>query len=127
RLREAAALATPDSFFRYDPEAHWLSRPVPPLEWKPVRFLLGRLFLGSTNMIRWSERLRPIFRLKRRPDVVCDYFIPAGRVPEFYEWYLHELRYFPLLVVPYRVPKPYPWLSARHRAPAGDLFDAPPV
>ncbi|HSV08301.1 MAG TPA: FAD-binding oxidoreductase [Candidatus Binatus sp.] len=122
RVLDEDVLTTPDYFFRYDTEAHWLSRTVPPLEWKPVRFLLGRLFLGSTNMIRWSGRLRPIFRLKRRPDVVCDYFIPAGRVPEFYDWYLRELRYFPLWVVPYRVPKPYPWLSAGHRARAGDLY-----
>ncbi len=73
-------------------------------------------------MIRWSGRLAPVFRLKRRPDVVCDYFIPAGRVPEFYSWYLRELGYFPLWVVPYRVPKPYPWLTEAHRARAGDLY-----
>ncbi len=116
-------LTTPDYFFRYDTEAHWLSRTVPALEWKPVRFLLGPVFLGSTNMIRWSERLAPLFRLKRRPDVVCDYFIPAARVPEFYAWYLRELGYFPLWVVPYRVPKPYPWIAAEHRARvAGDLY-----
>src|SRR5438093_31024 len=120
-LREDV-LTTPDYFFRYDTEAHWLSRTVPPLEWKPIRFLLGGLFLGSTNMIRWSGRLAPVFRLKRRPDVVCDYFIPAGRVPEFYSWYLRELGYFPLWVVPYRVPKPYPWLTEAHRARAGDLY-----
>jgi len=43
-------------------------------------------------------------------------------VPEFYDWYLRELRYFPLWVVPYRVPKPYPWLSPAHRARSGDLY-----
>ena len=116
-------LTTRDYFFRYDTEAHWLSRTVPVLEWKPVRFLVGKVFLGSTNMIRWSARLAPIFRWKRRPDVVCDYFIPAARVPEFYDWYLRELRYFPLWVVPYRVPKPYPWVSDRQQARfGGDLF-----
>ena len=116
-------LTARDYFFRYDTEAHWLSRTVPALEWKPVRFLVGNVFLGSTNMIRWSGRLAPIFRWKRRPDVVCDYFIPAARVPEFYDWYLRELGYFPLWVVPYRVPKPYPWVSDEHHARlAGDLF-----
>src|SRR5438094_722839 len=69
-----------------------------------------------------AGRAAPVFRLKRRPDVVCDYFIPAGRVPEFYSWYLRELGYFPLWVVPYRVPKPYPWLTEAHRARAGDLY-----
>jgi FAD/FMN-containing dehydrogenase len=123
RERTDDVLTTPDYFFRYDTEAHWLSRTVPPLEWKPVRFLLGHLFLGSTNMIRWSGRLAPLFRLKRRPDVVCDYFIPAGRAPEFYDWYLRELRYFPLWVVPYRVAKPYPWIAEAHqRQRAGDLY-----
>ena len=114
-------LTTPDYFFRYDTEAHWLSRTVPPLEWKPVRFVLGGLFLGSTNMIRWSARLAPLFQLKRRPDVVCDYFVPTDRVPEFYDWYVRELAYFPLWVVPYRVPRPYPWLAPGHRM-AGDLY-----
>jgi FAD/FMN-containing dehydrogenase len=123
RTRRDDVLTTPDYFFRYDTEAHWLSRTVPPLEWKPVRFLLGRVFLGSTNMIRWSRRLAPLFGLKRRPDVVCDYFIPAGRVPEFYDWYLRELAYFPLWVVPYRMPRPYPWIADAHVARLeGDLF-----
>jgi FAD/FMN-containing dehydrogenase len=120
-LREDA-LTTTDYFFRYDTEAHWLSRTVAPLEWKPVRFLLGGL-LGSTNMIRWSARLAPLFRMKRRPDVVCDYFIPAPRVPEFYDWYLRRHRYFPLWVVPYRVPTPYPWVADEHRRRfPGDLY-----
>jgi FAD/FMN-containing dehydrogenase len=123
RTRAADVLTTPDYFFRYDTEAHWLSRTVPPLEWKPVRLLLGKLFLGSTNMIRWSSRLAPVLRLKRRPDVVCDYLIPAPRAPEFYAWYLRELRYFPLWVVPYRVPQPYAWIADSHRARfAGGMY-----
>ncbi|MGZ6143068.1 MAG: FAD-binding oxidoreductase, partial [Myxococcales bacterium] len=70
-------LTTADYCFRYDTEAHWLSRTVPPLQWKPVRFLLGKMFLGSTNLIRWSERLEPVLGLKKRPDVVVDVFIPS--------------------------------------------------
>jgi FAD/FMN-containing dehydrogenase len=117
-------LTTPDYFFRYDTEAHWLSRTVPPLEWKPVRFLLGKAFLGSTNMIRWADRLAPVFRrIRERPDVVCDYFIPAERCAEFYDWYLREMDYFPLWVVPYRFPEIYPWISDEHRHRfGGDLF-----
>jgi FAD/FMN-containing dehydrogenase len=123
RTRRDDVLTTPDYFFRYDTEAHWLSRTVPPLEWKPVRLLLGRVFLGSSNMIRWSGVLAPLLRLRRRPDVVCDYFIPAARVPEFYEWYLRELRYFPLWVVPYRMAEAYPWIADEHRRRlAGDLY-----
>ncbi|MGH2684727.1 MAG: FAD-binding oxidoreductase [Actinomycetota bacterium] len=123
RLRHDV-LTTPDYFFRYDTEAHWLSRTVPPLEWLPVRFLLGKAFLGSTNMIRWADRLAPVFRrIRRRPDVVCDYFIPSARCPEFYDWYLREMPYFPLWVVPYRFPEVYPWISEEHRQRFdGDLF-----
>jgi FAD/FMN-containing dehydrogenase len=117
-------LTTPDYFFRYDTEAHWLSRTVPALEWKSVRLLFGKAFLGSTNMIKWSKRLAPLFRrIRSRPDVVCDYFIPAARVPEFYEWYLREMPYFPLWAVPYRIPQPYPWLSDELAGKLeGDLF-----
>jgi FAD/FMN-containing dehydrogenase len=116
-------LRTADYFFRYDTEAHWLTRTVPPLQWKPVRFLVGKSFLGSTNLIRWSKRLAPVFRLQRRPDVVCDYFIPAARCPEFYEWYMRAVRYYPLWVVPYRFPEVYPWVAEEHAAGfQGDLF-----
>ena len=116
-------LNTPGYLFRYDTEAHWLTRTVPPLEWKPVRFLVGKPFLGSTNLIRWSKRLAPLFRLRRRPDVVCDYFIPSQRCPEFYDWYLRDMPYFPLWVVPYRVPEPYPWLAEDRAATLDtDLF-----
>ncbi len=117
-------LTTPDYFFRYDTEAHWLSRTVPVLESKPVRFLAGKAFLGSTKMIRWSKRLAPVFkRIRKRPDVVCDYFIPAQRVPEFHDWYLREVAYFPLWVVPYRVPRVYPWLGEEITGRLeGDLF-----
>src|SRR2546428_12254755 len=104
------------SFSASDTRPPGPSRTFPPLEWKPVRSLVGNVFLGSTNMIRWAGRLAPIFRWKRRPDVVCDYFIPAARAREFYDWYLRELGYFPLWVVPYRVAKPYPWVSDEQQA-----------
>jgi FAD/FMN-containing dehydrogenase len=104
-------LTTPDYFFRYDTEAHWVSRTVPPLEWKPVRFLVGKLFLGSTNLIKWSKRLEALFRLRQRPDILVDLFIPSGRAPDFYEWYLREVRHFPLWVVPYLIERPYAWID----------------
>lgn len=116
-------LTTSEYLFRYDTEAHWVSRTVPVLEWKPARFLMGKVFLGSTNLIRWSKRLEMLFRMKRRPDILVDLFIPSGRSPEFYDWYLREVRYFPLWVVPYRIERPYPWVDRDYaRGFADELF-----
>ncbi|MFN7954813.1 MAG: FAD-binding oxidoreductase [bacterium] len=109
-------LATLDYCFRYDTECHWLTATFPPLEWKPVRFLLGKWLLGSTNLIRASGTLAPLLALKRRPDVVCDVFIPARRFGEFWEWYARDFDFFPLWIVPYRVPAMYPWISPAHAA-----------
>jgi FAD/FMN-containing dehydrogenase len=109
-------LTTFDYCFRYDTECHWLTRTVPPLEWKPVRFLVGKIFLGSTNLIKWSNRLAPVLkRAKKRPDVVVDVFIPGKRFADFFEWYAREFDYWPLWIVPYRVPTPYPWISPAHQ------------
>lgn len=113
-------LTTEDYCFRYDTEAHWLSRTLPPLEWKPVRLLLGKLVLGSTNLIRWTKRLEPLFGLKKRPDVVVDVFIPSRRFGEFCAWYEKEYSYYPLWLVPYRIPRPYPWIDDAHAARFGD-------
>ena len=87
--RQEDYLRLPDYFFRYDTECHWLSRSVPVLhlEHKAVRFLLGKLLLGSTNLIRWHDRLRRLMRLKRRPEVIVDVFIPVPRFPAFWQWY----------------------------------------
>jgi FAD/FMN-containing dehydrogenase len=116
-------LATPDYCFRYDAECHWLSRTVPPLEWKPVRRLLGRWFLGSTNLIRWSKLLEPALAWKKRPDVVCDYFVPSRAWSAFFAWYAQRIDYFPLWLVPYRIAEPYPWLDpAWTRETDDDLF-----
>ncbi len=109
-------LSTQDYAFRYDTECHWLSRTVPPLEWKPVRRLIGRQFLGSNNLIRWTKRLEPFLGMKKRPDVVCDVFIPSARLVEFLDWYRTEFRFFPLWVVPYLMPQMYPWVSEAHAA-----------
>jgi FAD/FMN-containing dehydrogenase len=121
RRLERDHLATYDYCFRYDTECHWLSRTVPPLEWKPVRRAVGRWFLGSTNLIRWSNRLgRPLSLLTRRPDVIVDVFIPARRFAEFWRWYERELDYWPLWIVPYRLAEPYPWIAPGHAARLDD-------
>ncbi len=100
-----------DYYFRYDTECHWLTRTVPPLENKLVRRLVGRWFLGSTNLIRWSSRLRHLLRLKGRPDVVIDVFIPARNFTRFMDWYRDVFDFWPLWIVPYRIATPYPWLD----------------
>lgn len=119
-------MTTWDYCFRYDREAHWMTATVPPLQWKAVRATIGRPFLGSTNLLRWSERLAPILRLKRRPDVVVDVFLPARRFEEFFRWYVADFDFWPLWIVPYRVKSIYPWISDEHGARMADtlLIDA---
>lgn len=107
-------LTTFDYFFRYDTEAHWLTATIPPLQWKPVRFAVGKTVLGSTNLIKWSRRLGPVLGMKRRPEVVVDVFIPAQRMTEFNEWYERSYAFYPLWLVPYRVVEPYPWIDDAH-------------
>lgn len=104
-------LTTADYCFRYDTECHWLTRTVPPLEWKPVRWLLGRWFLGSTNVIAAYKRMEPVFARKLRPDVVCDIFVPQPRFLEFFDWYEKSFKFWPLWIVPYRIPTMYPWVN----------------
>ena len=113
-------LSTFDYFFRYDTDAHWLTRTAPPLQWKWFRFLFGRYMLGSTNLIEWSGRLNPVMKLKKRPEVVADVFIPARRFLDFCKRYEEEMNFYPLWVVPYRMPRPYPWLGRDHLARMDD-------
>ncbi len=104
-------MALEEYFFRYDRDCHWLTKTFWPLTLGPVRRSLGRFFLGSTNLIKWSKRVRHLLMLKRRPEVVVDVFIPAGRAVEFYEWYAKTFDFYPLWVVPYRYPSPYPFIA----------------
>lgn len=104
-------LTTYDYFFRYDTECHWLTRTAPLLETWPARLLLGKMLLGSTNLIKWSNRLKPVMRLKKRPDVVVDVFIPSNRFGDFYSWYERDFDFYPLWIVPYRAPHLYPWIN----------------
>jgi FAD/FMN-containing dehydrogenase len=113
-------MTTRDYFFRYDTEAHWLTATIPPLQWKPVRFAVGKAFLGSTNLIKWSRRLAPVMKLKRRPEVVVDIFIPSRRMLDFNRWYEADYAFYPLWLVPYRVPEPYPWIAPDHWARMDD-------
>jgi hypothetical protein len=118
--RDSDVMTTPDYFFRYDTEAHWLTATVPPLQWKPVRWAVGKAFLGSTNLIKWSRRLAPVMKMKRRPEVVVDVFIPARKLPDFNRWYEASYTFYPLWLVPYRITEPYPWIDPAHWARMDD-------
>ncbi|HKY17267.1 MAG TPA: hypothetical protein VJM33_20230 [Microthrixaceae bacterium] len=54
-------------------------------------------------------------KMKRRPDVVCDVFIPASRFARFWDWYREVFDFWPLWVVPYRPAEVYPWIGAEVR------------
>lgn len=118
-------MSTEEYFFRYDRECHWLTATVPPLQWPRVRQLIGNRVLGSTNLIALSNKFAPILRLaKRRPDLVCDIFIPSRNFDEFWQWYCEVFNFWPLWVIPYRLPTKYPWLSEelREGLTDGELF-----
>src|SRR5690606_34947450 len=121
RTRAGDYLHTRDYLFRYDSDCHWLTRTVPGLESPLVRRLVGKYVLGSTNLIRWSNRLAPVLAaLQRRPDVVVDLFVPHRRIGDFYGWYAQNARFYPLWVIPYRMPRWYPWLSPAMVTKIGD-------
>lgn len=117
-------LTTFDYFFRYDTECHWLTKTIPPLENKLVRAAIGRWFLGSTNLIGWSNRLKRVIAMtKLRPDIVVDVFIPTRTFKEFWEWYRDVVDFYPLWIVPYRMVKGvYPWVSDAHQQRMGEDF-----
>jgi FAD/FMN-containing dehydrogenase len=99
-------------FFRYDTECHWLSRTGPGLENRWVRKLFGRYLLGSTNLIQWSNRFKgPLKLIKRRPELTIDVFIPEPRFEEFFAWYEDVIDFYPLWIVPYRMPQMYAFLD----------------
>lgn len=114
RERTEDYLTTFDYCFRYDTECHWLTKTVPGLESKLVRLAIGKIALGSTNLIKWSKRLEGVLKLKKRPDVVVDIFIPSRRFGDFWKWYEQEYSFYPLWVIPYRIPKLYGWVSEEH-------------
>ena len=57
-----------------------------------------------------------MLKLKKRPDVVCDVFIPGPRFVEFFRWYDAAFRFYPLWVVPYHIPAMYPWVADEQAA-----------
>jgi hypothetical protein len=112
-------MTLPQYFFRYDTECHWVTKQVPFFENKLFRKTMGSYFLGSTNLIKWSKRLRHIYGLKKRQDLVVDVFIPSYNFINFYDWYEKTLNFYPLWIVPYKMPNIYPWVSPEHKSRIG--------
>jgi FAD/FMN-containing dehydrogenase len=106
RERTEDYLRTPDYFFRYD---HGVTTVRP-------RTFVGRLLfgkmLGSTQILTIANRLHRLMGTEH-PMVTVDLFLPFSRFGDFMNWYTREVNHFPLWCVPYRVVRPYAWLSDR--------------
>ncbi len=103
----------PDYYFRYDRGVTHV-RP----ESLPARLLFGR-FMHSTQYLGLAEKFA--WALPReRPEVTVDLFLQVSRFAEFMAWYWAEFGPFPLWCVPYRLARPYPWLSDAWRAAVTD-------
>lgn len=117
--REWDFFRTPDYFFRYDADLHWIARRYG-LENPVLRFLAGPFLLGSSRMLRLANRLPFLSGDPQRPDVTADVFIPYSRIRDFFGWYLGSFFHFPLWVVPYRIDRMYPWVNPQHVAGVED-------
>ncbi|MCX6782053.1 MAG: FAD-binding oxidoreductase [Candidatus Magasanikbacteria bacterium] len=122
--RDEDYIKTDQYFFRYDADCHWLAKALPLMETKLSRLFFGKIVLGSTNMIKWAKRLAGIFRkTKLRTEVVVDVFIPSKKFPDFWRWYARDFNFFPLWIVPYKMPQGmYPWVNPSHAKKAGENF-----
>lgn len=104
RERTEDYLRTPDYLFRYD---HGVTNVHP-------KSALGRLLFGpfmhSDRLLRLAGTFRR-FLTTDRPRVTVDLFIPAAGVEQFMALYRERVGFYPIWCVPYRVPKPYAWLS----------------
>lgn len=105
-------LTLDDYLFRYDRDCHWISRRFG-LENPVLRRLAGRWLLGSDNMLKMADRLEPVIG-HMRPDVTVDLFFGMSRFERFYHLYHQAIGYYPMWIVPYRLPKLYPWLNPHY-------------
>jgi hypothetical protein len=99
-----------DYLFRYDRECHWLTRNYG-LENKLLRFLFGKFFLGSNNILKLAHKFPFLNYSIHGPKVVADVFIPASNSENFFDWYAGMFNFFPLWIVPYHINKMYPWIN----------------
>ena len=112
KKRDEDYMTVYDYFFRYDSDCHWIARNYG-LENPILRFLFGKLFLGSTKMLKLARKTSFLLK-KKRPDVIVDVFVPFSRIENFFEFYKTQLGDFPVWVVPYQIPELYPWINAKH-------------
>jgi FAD/FMN-containing dehydrogenase len=110
RKRDLDYLVTPDYFFRYDADCHWISRNYG-LENPILRSLAGPFVLGSSTMLRLADRFSFLMPNPEAPDVVADIFVPYSKSRDFFDWYDKTFNYYPLWVVPYRIERMYPWVN----------------
>ncbi len=111
-------LRVEDYFFRYD---RGVTRVHP--QTAVGRFFFGK-FLDSERLLRLVRALRSFLLPKEseRPDVTVDLLIPFSRIPELMRWYRGAIDFFPLWVVPYRLPHRYEWIAPELAAEDGELF-----
>ncbi|MBN1834379.1 MAG: FAD-binding oxidoreductase [Spirochaetales bacterium] len=102
--RKEDYLATPDYYFRY----HKGVTNVRPKSFLG-RLLFGRL-VNSTSTLELAARFRRLIPADLIP-ITVDVFIPFSKAGEFLQWYEREVGHFPLWCVPYKVVRPYEWLS----------------
>ncbi|HYV50121.1 MAG TPA: FAD-binding oxidoreductase [Myxococcaceae bacterium] len=116
RTRTEDYLRTADYFYRYDRGV----TNVHPRSF-PGRLLFGKL-LSSSRVLWLADRFHWLLG-RFPPPVTVDVFVPYSRAAEFLGWYREAVGHFPLWCVPYRIDRPYAWLSDRFVAGMrDDLF-----
>ncbi|MFP4385530.1 MAG: FAD-dependent oxidoreductase [Spirochaetia bacterium] len=109
RVRNEDYMEIKNYFFRYDPDCHWIARNYG-LENPVLRLLAGKFFLSSEKMLTLARNHPGIFN-SGNPQVIVDVFIPFKKITEFLDFYLADISYYPLWVVPYKPSHPYEWLN----------------
>lgn len=106
KSRKEDYLCTEDYLFRYDKGVTNVT---------PKSFL-GRLVFGkwidSARFLRIVSSLGKLISSDMIP-VTLDTFIPNSKFEEFIAWYEKEVNHFPLWCVPYKIMRPYEWISSR--------------
>ena len=103
--RQEDYLRTPDYFFRYNKGV----TNVHPQSFLG-RLLFGR-FTNANNTLKFASLFRKYIPATMIP-ITLDTFIPFSKMAAFMIWYQAEIGHFPLWCVPYRIVRPYEWLSS---------------
>jgi hypothetical protein len=103
-------LTTFDYFFRYDTECHWLTRNYGLESFLP-RILFGKHILGSTNILNLINKYPILNKINTKPLVIVDLFLPDQNLEKFFVEFQNKFNYYPVWIVPYRMPKTYDWIN----------------